>query len=55
MTPPDPDPTAQDLLAEFAKDPSMDEFFARRPPLSRAEQIAMLKKLRAERASWGER
>src|SRR6266478_3766928 len=37
--------TAQELLNEFAKNPSMDEFFIRRPPLSRAEQIAMFKKL----------
>ncbi len=48
-------PTAQAILAELAKNPNMDEFFFRKPPLSRTEQIAMFKKLRAERATWGER
>ncbi len=44
---------AKSVLAQVAEDPSLDEFFARCPPLSEAEARAMFAKLRAERASWG--
>ncbi len=44
---------AKSVLAQLAADPSLDEFFARCPPLSEAEARDMIAKLRAERASWG--
>lgn len=49
-----PIPTAQERLANAALTPSLDEFFARVPPLPEAELKAMLKKLRDERVTWGE-
>ncbi len=44
---------AKQLLQQVAEDPSLDEFFERCPPLARADAEAMLRKFRAERASWG--
>ncbi len=43
---------AKELLEEVAAQPSLDKFFERVPPLTRAEAEAMYAKLRAERASW---
>lgn len=47
--------TAQQLLAEVASNPSMDEFFRRCPEMPDSFKRVIRTKARDERASWGGR